>query len=139
MSDPKVFGIDQYAVWTHDLNGPINPLGSLASSEDESMKIVVTYADHVEALRQASARSSTRSVRSEEAAMSEHLPECPMADPSPARRSHCLCDRLRQAEQRGYDKGRYHGWAVNAECCGSCPGECEQRLALAAIKGDSDD
>jgi hypothetical protein len=52
MSDPKAFGLDQYAVWTHDLNGPINPLGSLATSEDESMKIVVTYADHVEALRQ---------------------------------------------------------------------------------------
>lgn len=56
MSDPKAFGIDQYAVWTHNLNGPINPLGSLATSEDESMKIVVIYADHVEALRQAEQR-----------------------------------------------------------------------------------
>jgi hypothetical protein len=62
MSDPKVFGIDQYAVWTHDLNGPINPLGSLASSEDESTKIVVTYADHVEALRQATALATPETV-----------------------------------------------------------------------------
>jgi hypothetical protein len=64
---------------------------------------IAAAAQRVEALRQASARSSTRSVRSEEAAISEHLPECPEADPSPARRSHCLCDRLRQAEQRGRD------------------------------------
>lgn len=33
--------------------------------------------------------------------MSEHLPECWSTDPA-----FCICDRLRAAEQRGYDKAR---------------------------------
>lgn len=32
--------------------------------------------------------------------------------------------------EEAYQKGRDHGWALNAECCGSCHSECAQRIAL---------
>ena len=39
--------------------------------------------------------------------MSEHLPECPAADPAEDDDCwHCICDRLRQAEQRVLNKAR---------------------------------
>jgi hypothetical protein len=42
--------------------------------------------------------------------MSEHLPECTMADPQPAFRYACICERLRAAEQRGYGNAMDDGW-----------------------------
>lgn len=39
-----------------------------------------------------------------------------------------------EAREDAYQKGRDHGWALNAECCGSCPGECAQQVALRQMK-----
>jgi hypothetical protein len=48
--------MDLYAVWTRDLVGPVNPLGSLATGEDDDMKIVVLRSDAEEAVKQAEQR-----------------------------------------------------------------------------------
>jgi hypothetical protein len=39
--------IPLYSVWTRDLVGPLHPHGSLATSEDDDMKVVVLRTDHL--------------------------------------------------------------------------------------------
>jgi len=139
MSDPKSFNIDRYAVWTHNLNGPINPLGSLATGEDESMKIVVTYADHVEALRQASLEPlpSLAYEQGQRDALASRV--LTADDPQPAVGSVVLV-RGFWSFCRGADGFWYwgdvrwewsHWWATF--------GDDTPTLIYAAIKGDSDE
>lgn len=45
-----------------------------------------------------------------------------------------LPDLIARIREDAYQKGRDHGWALNAECCGSCPGECAQQVALRQMK-----
>ena len=47
--------------------------------------------------------------------MADHLPECLLRSPRDLKpEGDCICDRLRQAEQRGFDKGFTDGmtWRI---------------------------
>jgi len=66
--------------------------------------------------------------------MSDHLPECLLRSPRDLKpESDCICDRLRAAEQRGFDAGYQHQHEV-VDLVLRSPGYARDRV-IAAIDG----